>query len=227
MNSRLTFRLRYDPDDPDELDVEQEHRCQEQYCAHLEAIASSQREDAILFAFFGFSNVFHDMHIRSVAFAPNGNSVTIIMNGCLVVNANDEETDVGHGIALRFHFHGVQWFQSDSRVPYSMDWILREIASGPPRVFLLSEIDSLTELIEAAEARARAEVDEDGDEAWSKEAVRYHSLLIRTADPRGTIGIVFQFLDMEPEEPLAWALLSAHPQFRVPVLTLEMLQKKG
>lgn len=224
MTFPLKFRLRHDGDD---VEIEQFMQGVTKYRAHLESIASADQVDPTLFGFFGLDYLFHDRHIRSVEFAPNGQRVTIRMEGCLVVTADDEESHLGDGIALQFHFYGVQWFHNDQFARHSWGFLLRDVEDGPPRIFLSSEVNTLSELIEAAEARARAEVAGAGDPDSSPESVRYHSLLIQTADPRGMIGIVFEYLELEPDEPLAWAMLQENQKYRVPLVTLDEMRRKN
>ena len=198
----MQFRYRKPYDD----EVKAYEQGEREYEAHLTA-RKPKLVERDLWRFFGY-DFFHDGEIESIGISNDFRGVDIRIDcpNIKVRKAGEDFEYISGGFTC--HFRGVDLFQIDSEEEDLSDAVFT-VGGGQ---YKYAEVDTLAERMAAASKRWREEDEASGQ----SEEPEFHSLIIMTDKPFN-ISIVFQSLDVEPDEPAAFELMLRNPDFIVPI----------
>lgn len=190
----MAFRIRKDDNDTARQQGEQA------YCRHLEQFSKSSNCDLWKFFYWDF---FHDGGILSLDVGPNLKTVAMRLNCPNVERLRPDGPDEYVSIDFTCTFENVisLHIEEDPPTPSSR-------TQDADATFYAAEINTSPLL---------------GTLPASEEADRFSSILmdLMTHDSHIWMEIVFSGLRVEPEEPAAFSLMEASPQFEMPTWSPE------
>jgi hypothetical protein len=186
----MTFRIRKDAEDAAWQQGEQAYR------QHLEQFVKSSDEDLWKYFYWDF---FHDGSVRSLEMGPDLKKVVMRLECSnierIFSNGRREYLNVSFTFTCTFENVVCLHIEED---PPTQGYDVQDADA----LFLAAEVNTSPLL--------KAPVDDDGD--------RFSSLLIQLLahDTLIWMEIVFSELRVEPDEPVAFSLMEASPDFDVP-----------